>query len=104
MIRMSPETRKMKIADLKPAPYNPRKISEEAMKGLTASVERFGMVQPIIWNRRTERVVGNRRRREQLDPGRGWPRCRAARRQRHCASCFEADRHQLAEREQRGNC
>jgi DNA modification methylase len=52
----------MKIADLKPAAYNPRKISDEAMKGLTASVERFGLVQPVIWNRRTERVVGGHQR------------------------------------------
>ncbi len=61
-IRRNPESRKMKIADLQPAAYNPRKISDAAMKGLTASVERFGLVQPIIWNRRTERVVGGHQR------------------------------------------
>ncbi len=61
-IRRNPESRKMKVADLTPASYNPRKISDGAMKGLTASVERFGLVQPIVWNRRTERVVGGHQR------------------------------------------
>ena len=41
----------------KEAEYNPRRISDEAKEGLRASMERFGLVQPIIWNRRTERVV-----------------------------------------------
>ncbi len=61
-IRRNPESRKMKIADLKPADYNPRAISEEALKGLSASITRFGLVQPIIWNRRSERVVGGHQR------------------------------------------
>ncbi len=43
----------MKTAELAPADYNPRKISEHAMKGLTASIEMFGLVQPVIFNRRT---------------------------------------------------
>ncbi len=47
----------MALADLRPAPYNPRTISEPAMRGLTASLERFGIVQPIVWNRRTGNVV-----------------------------------------------
>jgi DNA modification methylase len=61
-IRRHPESRKMKIAELTPAPYNPRQISKSAMKGLTASIERFGLVQPVIWNRRTEHVVGGHQR------------------------------------------
>jgi hypothetical protein len=50
--RPAPEHRRMKIADLAPAPYNPRKISDQAMAGLTASINRFGLVQPIVWNAR----------------------------------------------------
>ena len=61
-IRTHPESRTMKVADLTGAPYNPRTISDEAMKGLSASIERFGLVQPIVWNRRTERVVGGHQR------------------------------------------
>lgn len=50
------------IADLKPAPYNPRSISEPALAGLRASVERFGLVEPVIWNRQTGNVVGGHQR------------------------------------------
>lgn len=50
------------ITDLLPAPYNPRVISDEALSGLQASVERFGLVEPIVWNERTGRVVGGHQR------------------------------------------
>ena len=45
------------ITDLVPAPYNPRQISPEAPSGLRASVERFGLVEPVVWNRRTQRAA-----------------------------------------------
>ena len=51
-----------KVSDLKPAPYNPRNIDEASLAGLTKSVERFGMVQPIIWNSRSGFVVGGHQR------------------------------------------
>lgn len=50
------------IVDLVPAPYNPRSISPEALAGLRGSVERFGLVEPVVWNRRTGRVVGGHQR------------------------------------------
>lgn len=50
------------LLDLVPAPYNPRTISPEALAGLQASVERFGLVEPVVWNRRTGRVVGGHQR------------------------------------------
>src|SRR3990167_11202878 len=56
------ELTSMRIADLASAPYNPRRISEEALAGLRASVERFGLVQPIIFNRRSGVVVGGPQR------------------------------------------
>ncbi|EDK72624.1 ParB domain protein nuclease, partial [candidate division TM7 genomosp. GTL1] len=40
----------VKIDVLKPALYNPRKWSEEAIEQLTESVTRFGLVDPIIAN------------------------------------------------------
>jgi DNA modification methylase len=61
-MRRQPETRRMKVADLAPAEYNPRTISDEAMKGLRASLKRFGLVQPVVWNMRSERVVGGHQR------------------------------------------
>ena len=54
------ETRR--VADLTPAAYNPRKINPQALAGLTASVERFGAVQPIIVNERTGHIVGGHQR------------------------------------------
>lgn len=62
VIRMHPQSKTMKVADLEDAPYNPREISDEALAGLNASIERFGLVQPVVWNRRTERVVGGHQR------------------------------------------
>jgi hypothetical protein len=53
---------KKNIADLIPADYNPRTISDAAMKGLTASIERFGLVEPVVWNKRTGHVVGGHQR------------------------------------------
>lgn len=53
---------RMQIAALNPAPYNPRKISANAKKGLAASLSRWGLVQPIVWNKRTGNVVGGHQR------------------------------------------
>ncbi len=51
------EYRKMKIADLNVADYNPRKISQEALKGLSASNKEFQkwMWLKLIMNRTVER-------------------------------------------------
>jgi hypothetical protein len=53
---------RMQLADLVPADYNPRTITDAAYKGLQASVARFGLVQPIILNSRTGNVVGGHQR------------------------------------------
>lgn len=39
-----------KINELNPAPYNPRKWSQEAVDQLTESIKRFGVVDPILCN------------------------------------------------------
>jgi hypothetical protein len=54
------ETRR--ISTLRNAPYNPRRISDSALRGLQSSVERFGLVQPIIVNERTGYIVGGHQR------------------------------------------
>jgi DNA modification methylase len=41
---------KVKISKLNPAPYNPRKWSDEAIKQLTESIQQFGLVDPILVN------------------------------------------------------
>ena len=50
------------LAELQPAPYNPRAISEETLDSLAASISRFGLVEPVVWNRRTGNVVGGHQR------------------------------------------
>jgi len=47
---------------LKPAPYNPRTITEDAMDGLETSIDRFGLVQEIVVNKRTMHVIGGSQR------------------------------------------
>lgn len=57
-----PEIRTMDVADLKPAPYNPRRIDPAALAGLTKSLDQFGDVQPIVWNKRSNLVVAGHQR------------------------------------------
>lgn len=63
----APRIRVMPLSALKPAPYNPRRIDDASRVALTKSIERFGIVEPIIWNERTGFVVGGHRRLEVLE-------------------------------------
>ena len=51
-------------ADLKQmaAPYNPRTISDHDLVALGRSMTSFGVVEPIVVNRRTDRIVGGHQR------------------------------------------
>lgn len=56
---------KMKTEKLLPADYNPRKDlkpGDEEYEKLKRSIEQFGYVEPVIWNRTTGRVVGGHQR------------------------------------------
>jgi len=53
---------KRKLADLVPDHANPREISPEARAALSASVSRFGLVQPLVLNERTGKMVGGHQR------------------------------------------
>jgi len=51
----------VEVAELNPAPYNPRKWSVDAIEKLKESISRFGLVDPIIVNNAPERknvVIG----------------------------------------------
>ncbi len=50
------------IKELKAAVYNPRKISDKELKKLEDSLEKFGYVEPVIWNKKTGNVVGGHQR------------------------------------------
>lgn len=61
-----PETRMVKLSELRPANYNPRKISDSSFEGLGNSIERFGLMVPIIWNERSGNIVGGHQRYKHL--------------------------------------
>lgn len=60
------DVQRMKLVDLTQASYNPRKISESAFEGLGASIEEFGLLSLIIWNKRTGNIVGGHQRYKKL--------------------------------------
>ena len=63
-------------ASLNPAVYNPRKLGPDAKKQIRASIEKFGMVDPIIVNMHPDRentVVGGHQRLTVLKEL-GWPK------------------------------
>lgn len=52
----------MELSELKPALYNPRKITPEAMASLSKSLESFGDISGIVWNRQTGNLVAGHQR------------------------------------------
>jgi ParB-like chromosome segregation protein Spo0J len=56
------EYKRVRLETLKLDAANPRKMSKKARTALAASVKRFGLVQPIIVNKTTGRVVGGHQR------------------------------------------
>lgn len=57
-------TEKRKIADLKEADYNPRKMSEQEERDLEDSIDRFGQVGPLVVNigKRENVLIGGHQR------------------------------------------
>ena len=56
---------KKQVTDLLPAEYNPRKElkpGDTEYEKLKRSLEQFGYVEPVIWNKTTGRVVGGHQR------------------------------------------
>ena len=59
------EIRKIPAARLNPAAYNPRvdlKPGDKEYEKLKRSINEFGYVEPVIWNRQTGNVVGGHQR------------------------------------------
>jgi ParB-like chromosome segregation protein Spo0J len=52
---------KIKIAELNPAEYNPRKMTNKQYEDLKSSLEKFGLVDPIIINSDNTVVGGHQR-------------------------------------------
>ena len=60
--KKSPEV----VKDLHPAPYNPRTMSAKEHDGLAASMQQFGDLGGIVFNRRTSRLIGAHQRKQHL--------------------------------------
>lgn len=52
----------MKLTDLKAADYNPRIISDQALKGLKSSINEFGDISVIVFNKKTKNLVAGHQR------------------------------------------
>lgn len=52
----------VKISDIKPAPYNPRKISDKQAKVLQESFKKIGFVVPIIINKKNNVIIAGHQR------------------------------------------
>ncbi len=56
----------MRIEQLKQAPYNPRAIDDAALRGLGRSLQEFGDIAGIVWNKRTGHLVAGHQRLDAL--------------------------------------
>src|SRR5690349_7933985 len=59
------EIRVLPPASLVPAPYNPRRVlspKSAAYRKLKTSLTEFGLVEPLVWNELSGRVVGGHAR------------------------------------------
>ena len=57
--------KKVNVNKMNPAPYNPREQlqpGEKDYNNLKKSIEKYGFVQPIVWNERTGNIVGGHQR------------------------------------------
>lgn len=57
-----PETRLVSVDELRPAEYNPRAIDDASFRALKHSLEKWGLVQDIVWNSRNGNIVGGHQR------------------------------------------
>jgi len=52
----------IKLCDIKPAAYNPRKLSEDAFDNLVASIKQLGIIKPIIVRKENNTIVAGHQR------------------------------------------
>lgn len=61
-INVKPDISDVMLSEIHPAAYNPREISEEAISGLKRSLERFGLVDLLVINKRNMRIISGHQR------------------------------------------
>ena len=54
--------KKIKLTEIKPADYNPRRISDEDFQKLKNSIRTFGLTDPIIVNLKNNTIIGGHQR------------------------------------------
>jgi DNA modification methylase len=57
--------RKIKVSEIKPAPYNPRanlQPGDTEYEKLKNSITEFGYVEPLVWNRKTKTLISGHQR------------------------------------------
>ena len=52
----------IKVNDINPAKYNPRKMNDESRRGLKNSMEKFKDISGIVYNKRTKTLIGGHQR------------------------------------------
>ncbi len=57
-----------KVKDIKPASYNPRKITQKQLDSLAKSMAEFGDLSGIVVNKKTGNLIGGHQRLKCLDP------------------------------------
>ena len=60
--KIEPVIKKLPLSRIQPDPENPRDITKEAMSGLRASIEKFGYLDLIVVNKRTNQIVSGHQR------------------------------------------
>lgn len=60
------ELDKIKLTEIKPAEYNPRRISDEDFQKLKNSIKTFGLTDPIIINLKNNTIIGGHQRYDAL--------------------------------------
>jgi ParB-like chromosome segregation protein Spo0J len=56
------KTTEVKLSDIQYSPYNPRRITAHEIEKLKKSIQTFGLVDPLIVNKRNNQVVGGNQR------------------------------------------
>jgi hypothetical protein len=67
------EYREILRSQIRPAPYNPREITDYGRKLLRDGIERFGCVEPLVWNEKTGNLIAGHQRLSVLDSEEGYP-------------------------------
>jgi hypothetical protein len=67
------EYREILRSQIRPAPYNPREITDYGRKLLRDGIERFGCVEPLVWNEKTGNLIAGHQRLSVLDAEEGYP-------------------------------